>query len=61
MDMKEAAELRVKWEGSTCEHPDLEKEFYAGTPTGDYVCTKCGATGWGRDWAEKDVKEPSKP
>ncbi|MCQ4052344.1 hypothetical protein LA366_02610 [Aeromonas jandaei] len=57
MDMKDAAELRAKWDGSPCEHANLAKEFYSGSPTGDYVCTKCGSTGWGKDWATKEVKE----
>lgn len=25
-----------------CEHKNLEKEYYLGTDTGDYVCTECG-------------------
>ena len=25
-----------------CEHPTIEKEYYFDSPTGDYLCTKCG-------------------
>ncbi len=25
-----------------CEHPNIEKEYYSDSPTGDYLCTKCG-------------------
>jgi hypothetical protein len=25
-----------------CKHPYIEKEYYFGSPTGDYLCTKCG-------------------
>lgn len=61
MDMKEAADLRAKWNGAPCKHTELVKEFYSGTPTGDYVCAECGATGWGKDWVDKEAKEVRKP
>lgn len=25
-----------------CDHPELDKEYYLGTHTGDYICTTCG-------------------
>jgi uncharacterized protein with PIN domain len=58
--MKEAAELREKWGGKPCEHPNLDKEYELGTATGDYVCTTCGKAGWGRDWADIERKESKK-
>lgn len=54
MKMSEAAELREMYRGMPCEHQNLEKEYHLGTATGDYVCTTCGKTGWGRDWADKE-------
>jgi len=55
MQAKEAEELRQRWSGGKCEHPSLEKEYAGGISTGDYVCSRCGATGWGRDWVEKEI------
>lgn len=52
MQLKDAQKLEDKWGGGPCDHPKLEKEYDRGTATGDYVCTRCGASGWGRDWAE---------
>lgn len=42
MDVKEAMQLREKWDGSKCEHLQLEKEYFNGMATGDKVCTNCG-------------------
>nr|QPI19819.1 putative DNA methylase [Edwardsiella ictaluri] len=39
-----------------CEHNNLEKEYYLGSATGDYVCVDCGATGYGRDWPEREAE-----
>ena len=25
-----------------CDHKIVQKEYYFGSPTGDYLCTKCG-------------------
>lgn len=57
MEMEQASALRIEWGNKHCEHTNLEKEFYLGSPTGDYACTKCGAVGWGKDWAEKEKPE----
>ena len=27
-----------------CKHENIEKEYYLGTQTGDYICTDCGTT-----------------
>jgi len=44
MQFDEAQRLRKEWGNKPCDHPTIEKEFYLGTGTGDYVCTKCGLT-----------------
>jgi hypothetical protein len=31
-----------------CDHLEVEKEYYLGTATGDYACTSCDETWWGR-------------
>lgn len=56
MNMSEAAKLRIEWNGTHCDHPNLVKEYEGGMATGDYVCSTCGATGWGRNWPEDDNK-----
>jgi len=42
-------EIAASWENKKkvnpqlkCYHPVIEKEYYFGSPTGDYLCTKCG-------------------
>ncbi|MGE7954821.1 hypothetical protein [Lysinibacillus xylanilyticus] len=50
MQLEEARDLRERWGEKLCNHPDLTKEYYLGTQTGDYVCTTCGKARWGRDW-----------
>lgn len=42
MQMEDAKELREKWGNKPCNHPILDKEYYLGTQTGDYICTQCG-------------------
>jgi hypothetical protein len=34
---REAKEKKLK-----CSHPELDKEYYLGSSTGDWVCTTCG-------------------
>jgi hypothetical protein len=57
MQQSEAEELRKTWGDRPCEHHDLVQEYHLGTGTGDYVCTRCGCTGWGRDWPQKEKEE----
>ena len=57
IDAKEGAELRAKWGNEPCEHLGVLREYVRGSATGDYVCAKCGAVGWGKDWAEKEKPE----
>ena len=45
MQLKKAETLRRAWieKGNpSCEHPEVDKEYYLGTDTGDEVCTTCG-------------------
>jgi len=58
MKALDAQRLRDKSGSQHCDHPELEKEYANGISTGDYVCTKCGETGWGRDWARPAKEHP---
>jgi len=45
MQYDKARELRERWQSKgnpKCSHPELDKEYYLGAQTGDYVCTTCG-------------------
>ncbi len=53
MQGKKAKELQKSFGNKPCDHPYLDKEYELGAATGDYVCTTCGATGWGPDWNKK--------
>ncbi|EOU2520466.1 hypothetical protein ACNUFM_003392 [Vibrio cholerae] len=59
MQMKEAQRLRIEWAGKKHIHSDedLVKEYYDGSPTGDYVCRICGASGYGKNWISKENSE----
>lgn len=53
IQMEEARELNEKWKKDgrpQCNHTNLAKEYSLGAATGDYVCTQCGKSGWGKDW-----------
>ena len=41
--MDKAEYLRSIWGDKPCDHPTLDKEYYLGAQTGDYVCETCGA------------------
>jgi len=43
MEYFKAKKLREEWGAKSCDHPKLEKEYYADTHTLDYVCRECGA------------------
>jgi len=53
MQTDEAMALQRAWGDKPCSHPHLVKEFYLGSPTGDYVCTTCGEAGSGSGWNKK--------
>ena len=42
MEMSQAVSQRYAWGTRPCDHIRLEREFYNGTATGDYVCAQCG-------------------
>ena len=45
MQAEEASQLRDIWArkgNPPCDHPELDKEYYLGAQSGDYVCTTCG-------------------
>jgi len=56
MDVQDAEKIRKQWGDKPCDHPHLEKEYYLGAATGDYVCTQCGCSGDGSDWPLKEKK-----
>ena len=61
MQLSEATALHKSWGNRPCSHPRLEKEYYLGMATGDYVCTTCGQSGWGSNWNEKERQGGDKP
>ena len=42
MQHHDGLELRRNWGDKPCKHRRLESESFDETPTGDYLCTKCG-------------------
>jgi hypothetical protein len=60
MQMEKAQKLREEWQrkgNPPCDHEHLAKEYALGADTGDYVCTRRGEAGWGRDWNKKKSKK----
>ncbi|WP_370556968.1 hypothetical protein [Edwardsiella tarda] len=51
--MKDTSKIKK----NKCAHHNLEKEYYLGSATGDYVCVDCGEVGYGRDWPEREAKK----
>lgn len=37
-----AKKFRADWGNKPCDHPRIEKEYFADTHTLDYVCSQCG-------------------
>jgi len=56
---KEALKIAENWSGGDCPHDTVNKEYYLGAATGDYICSKCGASGSSRDWPEKERQRKS--
>lgn len=44
MQYEKAKDLRRWNNGKLCSHDEIDKEYYLGSQTGDYVCTSCGKT-----------------
>ncbi len=55
MQASAADSLRHRWGGKPCAHPELDKEYYLGSQTGDLVCTTCGALFLSREEAAADA------
>lgn len=56
MQVHEAQNLQKGLGNNCCNHSIVEKEYYLGAATGDYVCKQCGKSGWGSDWNTKNVQ-----
>jgi len=60
MQLARAERLRRRWAARgnpPCTHPNLDKEYYLSSDTGDYVCTTCGKAGFGPDWPQQDEQK----
>ena len=57
MQLEEAQKLRSEWGNKPCSHSELSKEYYLGAATGDFACTTCGESGFGRDWVKREQGE----
>lgn len=55
MQLEEAIRLRRRNQ-KDCSHPDIEKEYYLGGQTGDFVFTQCGKNYFGRDEWEAELR-----
>lgn len=42
MEYYSAQRLKDSWGDNPCDHPHLEKEYYAGAFLINFVCTQCG-------------------
>lgn len=42
MEYFTAKKVRDEWGNKPCDHPKIEKEYFADTHTIDYVCSQCG-------------------
>ena len=42
MEFYQSQKLKEKWESKPCDHPNVEKVFYAGAFILNYSCTMCG-------------------
>lgn len=50
MQAIKAAKKSREWGDKSCNHPKIEKEYYLGADTGDYVCTTCGLAMPENEW-----------
>jgi len=56
MQANDAEELRKEWGEKPCSHDHVEREYYLGGHTGDYVCTTCGRDFTSMEAVEHDRK-----
>jgi len=57
MQTHEATKRREEWGEEPCSHDHIEKEYYLGAHTGDYVCTTCGQNFTSVEKAEHDRRK----
>lgn len=60
MQTKEAEKLRRAWGNKPCDHTNLDKEYYLGSATGDYVCVTCGKSDVGSSWNQQEGPDEAK-
>lgn len=58
MQLTKANQLRKAWGNAPCDHPNLEKEYFGGADTGDWVCTQCGRS-FPRDQSDQNRDKQS--
>jgi hypothetical protein len=64
VQMDDVRHIRDRWEAAgsqSCEHQDVEKEYYLGSQTGDFVCTRCGKTFGSDPTAKRNDPKDSVP
>ncbi|OMD74241.1 hypothetical protein BSK50_21305 [Paenibacillus odorifer] len=58
MQSDDVEEIRRQWKEKNgdkpCNHPNLLKEYYLGSSTGDYVCDQCGMTDSKSSWNKRN-------
>jgi hypothetical protein len=62
--MEEALRLRRVWAvkgNSSCNHPQLDEEYYWGSQTGEYICTTCGKSLTSNDVEQEHQKRENHP
>lgn len=42
MQYDRAKDISDNWGNKPCDHPNIEKEYYLGSQTGDFICSQCG-------------------
>lgn len=57
----EAQELSKNYKGGPCSHPELYKEYYKSSATGDYVCSRCGEAFWGPTYTAASENAAANP
>lgn len=58
IQMTKSAEIRRAWERAgwpARDHPEVDKEYYFGSQTGDRVCLSCGEAFSWQDWRALEV------
>ena len=42
MEYIDAQKIQAAWGDKPCDHPNIEREHYAGAFLTNYICTQCG-------------------